>query len=87
MPLEITREPNDDLVVRLFGVKYVNVYYNEMAAPGKDFLARPTSAVVFVAPTSALPHDQIDENTDRLLKEWAARKTGCPAGEIDIEGV
>lgn len=81
--LHIRREPNDKALTELLGIKYLSVHYNKLDSGG-DAIMRPTDVVVVIGerhPGLAL----LDEEYDKYLKEWAARKTGVPVESVTVE--
>ena len=83
MSLHISRDPNDNAITALLGVKYLSVHYNKLDTGG-DAIMRPTDVVVFIgepAPGTGL----VSDDCDKFLKEWAARKTGVPVESVSVE--
>ena len=83
MSLHIGRDPNDNALTELLGVKYLTVYYNKVDVTGPAIM-RPTDVVVFIGEREP-GLGVADDTCDRFLREWAARKTGVPVESVTVE--
>jgi hypothetical protein len=86
MALEITREANDELLVKTLGIKSLTVHFDDMGfTPNRysDQVVKPTSALVTL---SEDVYDGIEPTDDwqYAVRVWVAGKLGIDANDVQI---
>ena len=86
MSLNIEREPNDLLLIKLLGIKHVSVYFNDLdfRPETHDYATRWTIRPSAVDVDTDTDRDPTPEG-DEAIVEWVARKFGVAPENVSLQ--